>query len=80
MTCTTYRFFDNYVVSASSASEFVSKLHNSSIFPSANDACYMQQLSKRAYVIFGYSIRSDSAENFLNDLIVFKLVDIVELN
>lgn len=77
---TLYRFFDNYVVSASSADEFVSKLHKSSIFHSADDACYMQQLSKRAYVIYGYGIRYDTTANFLNDLISCKLVDIVELN
>ena len=76
----TYKLLDGCTIVASSPSDFVSKLRNTSFFPRDSDEAYMGEFAKRAYIMFGASVRSDNADDFTNDLISLGIVYISELN
>jgi len=80
MTANTYKLLDGCTIVASSHSDFVTKLRNTSFFPRESDDAYMADFAKRAYIMFGASVRSDSANDFANDLISLGIVYISQLN
>lgn len=66
---TEYRLEDGSVITALSSSDFVTKLRESSMFDSdCTDAEYMVNFASRMQVQSGAIIRTDSPENFVNDL------------
>lgn len=66
---TEYRLEDGSVITASSSSDFVTKLRESSMFDSeCTDAEYMVNVASRMQVQSGAIIRTDNPENFVNDL------------
>lgn len=66
---TEYKLEDGSVITASSASEFVTKLRESSKFDSnCTDAEYMKNFAHRQNVTSGAVIRTDTSSNFLDDL------------
>lgn len=64
-----YKLSDGGVITASSASEFVTRLRESSKFDShLSDQEYMEGFAHRQNVMSGAVIRTDTASNFLEDL------------
>ncbi len=70
-----YRFSDGKMVVASSPEEFVKNMRNSSWFPGRDTDDFMELVSERGEKV-GVTIRSDSAYNFLTDLIKVGLVEL----
>jgi hypothetical protein len=68
-----YRFSDGKMVVASSPEEFVKNMRDSSWFPGQDTEDFMELVSERGEKI-GIDIRSDSAYNFLTDLIKVGIV------
>lgn len=65
-----YKLEDGSVIAATSPSEFVTKLRESSKFDSdCTDQEYMHRFAHRCEVQSGALIRTDTAANFLADLI-----------
>lgn len=65
----TYRLEDGSAITATTPSEFVTKLRESSMFDSeCTDQEYMYQFAHRYEVQTGSLIRADNPENFLKDL------------
>lgn len=64
-----YRLEDGGVITALSASDFVTKLRESSKFDSeCTDAEYMVNFAHRQNVMSGAVIRTDTASHFVDDL------------
>ncbi len=67
---TEYKLEDGSTITASSSSEFVTKLRESSLFDSdCSDAEYMVNFAKRCQIQTGAIIRTDTSDNFMADLI-----------
>lgn len=67
---TTYTLKDGDTITATSAADFVTRLRESSLFDSdCTDQEYMYHFADRYLDQTGYVIRTDSPEDFLNDLI-----------
>ena len=61
-------------VIADSADQFVCRMRKSSRTPSQNVPEFMRQVSDRAWLYNQSSIRFDTADNFLQDLIASEIV------
>ena len=67
---TIYLFSGGGFVIAHDASEFVTKMRNSSLFGYCeHDEKFMKQVADRSELYNGANIRTDNANDFLNDLI-----------
>lgn len=67
---TTYTLRDGDRVVATSPADFVHQLHIGSRFDyEGSDADYMQRFAKRLQELEGYTVRTDTPENFLSDLL-----------
>ncbi len=60
---------------AGSASAIVGGLHKGSRAPAKNDHAWMVEAAGRIKMLTGHAVRSDSAENFLDDVIKLELLD-----
>jgi hypothetical protein len=79
---TRYKFIDGSVIIASSPEEFVQKMRSTSWCPGEDDQDFMDLCSERGQKL-EVDIRSDTAYNFLTDLIRCEVVtteDIGEWN
>jgi hypothetical protein len=64
-----YRLQDGGVITASCASEFVTRLRESSKFDShLSDQEYMEGFAHRQNIASGAIVRTDTASNFMDDL------------
>lgn len=70
-----YRFTDGKSITASSPEDFVRVMRDTSWCPGTDVANFMSLCSERGGKI-GFDIRSDSAYNFLSDLIKVGIVAI----
>ena len=65
-----FKLKDGGSIAATSPADFVSKLHSGSFFDSqGTDQEYMKRFARRILELEGSVVRTDSADNFLSDLI-----------
>ncbi len=70
MTTTNYTLRDGGRIAATSPQDFVSQLHNGSWFDSGGtDRGYMLRFARRLHELDGSTVRTDTPEHFLADLI-----------
>lgn len=75
---TQYRMPDGRIFRAASAEELVTQMRNSSFAAVQDLNDYMTQAAKRAYVVYGVTICSWAPDLFLQDLLRYKIVTVVE--
>lgn len=74
---TTYTLQDGGTITATCATDFVTKLRESSRFDSeCTDQEYMYHFADRFYDQTGNVVRVDSPEHFMNDLTAFGYVNV----
>ena len=71
---TTYIVMGKDRIEASTAVEFVQNMHKAAHIPSPSDYEFMIDVARRCKMQTGADISSDSADNFLADLIAAKFV------
>lgn len=77
---TIYKLLDGKEIAATSHSDFANRLRNGSFFPCETVEDYMAEFSKRVYILFSVTVRSDTTTNFVDDLIRLKIVTIIQTN
>ncbi len=77
---TIYRILDGKQIYASDATEFVTNIRNSSMYPCNDINAYMAEFAKRVYLLYGNSIQFNDANEFLSELIRLNIVYIVPVN
>lgn len=77
---TVYKLLDGVEHGAISHEDFVKQLRSTSFFPCETVEDYMMEFSKRVFVLYSSHVRTDNANNFVNDLIKLKIVYILDLN
>ena len=75
-----YKLLDGVEHGAINQTDFVKQLRTTSFFPCETVEDYMMEFAKRVYVLYSSHVRTDSADNFVNDLIKLKIVYILDLN
>jgi hypothetical protein len=74
---TIYTLQDGGIITATCASDFVTKLRESSRFDSeCTDQEYMYHFADRYYDQTGYVVRADSPEHFVEDLIRYRFLNV----
>lgn len=74
---TTYTLQDGGTITATCAADFVTQLRESSRFDSScTDQEYMYHFADRYRDQSGHTIRADSPEHFLDDLITFQYTNV----
>lgn len=74
-----YRLADGGIITAATATEFVRKLHKSSIFDrSGSDHEYMISFCDRYQQLCGKAVDISAPESFLSDLLEQRYVEIIE--
>jgi len=74
---TTYIVQGRSKIKADSATQFVQLMHKEAHMPQPTDAIFMVEVARWSLLQDGSVIRSDTAENFLADLIANKFVHVV---
>lgn len=64
-----YKFEDKKPIEANSPQEIVAAIRRDSMNPAENDFAYMEDFAQRYEIQTGTVIRSDTYENFVEDLI-----------
>ena len=73
----TYTLQDGGTITATCATDFVTKLRQSSRFDSeCTDQEYMYHFADRSHAQSGNTVRADSTEHFLDDLLVLGYVSV----
>ena len=74
-----YRLVDGGVITASTATEFVSKLHQSSYFETGGtDRDYMISFAERYHQMHGVVLDTSTSESFLTALIEQRYIQLIE--
>jgi hypothetical protein len=73
-----YLFKGGGYVTADSPDQFADRMRSSSRTPSANTADFMEQVSERAWLWNQASVRFDTTDNFLEDLIRHDFVTVIK--
>ena len=75
-----YKMWDGRFFAATDATDLVTQMRNSSFTPSEHISEYMSQFQYRLDLLKGKFVRSDTPENFLNDLIGFNIIRVQTVN
>ncbi len=77
---TTYKFIDGKEFRANSFAELAEHIRESSWFPGKSVYDYMRKFSSRARTLLGVKIRFERPEDFISDLLSYRILTEVILN
>ena len=69
---------DGEEIEAKDAADLVRKMHERSHAQAGSDEAWMKQVAERAVVMSGHEIRAGNAEDFVEDMLKYGMIELPE--